>query len=513
MRQRWFDSRLDEPTLVAHGAFPALGRAAWLRLPTGTERAAGEHGGRDDEYCGGGGERGPHEHGLRWPPAEWSWPEPDDARAASGDGGAGRGPGAPYPAANLNWLLDDPTEISIQAQEPSLSDPDGAPSGFGGRFAAEWSPPGTSSRSSRSMPLLSERARRVKKGGGVMARRALLERSDQLTADDEALQLRQPRSARPDQVMPHWRGAGGRWLVWVARAIAWAALLLIGYRGVLAIIQGPAPSPARSDNAASGSRVISGGTQFPVTEAEAYALEFGHAYLNFSPATAAARSASLASFLPPGYDRSLGWNGAGTQRMLDEQVASVSVTGKHTAVVTLLALLSHGKMLELGVPIYAANGGMSVSGEPALLPGPAKAAPPVATPPTSDQATEAALQGQLPAFFQAYASGDQATLARFSARGAHIRGLGGDVSLAAVDSVHVPAGGSSRQVVVTVTWDLASAAPAKNPAKKPAKKVATVSAAPAAFEMTYQLTIVRQGGSWDIRSIGASTETLASGPP
>jgi hypothetical protein len=251
------------------------------------------------------------------------------------------------------------------------------------------------------------------------------------------------------------------------------------------------------------------GTQFPVTEAEAYALEFGHVYMNFSPATAAARSASLARFLPPGYDRSLGRNGAGTQRMLDEQVAAVSVTGKHSAVVTLLALLGHGKMIELGVPIYAADGGMSVSGQPALLPGPAKAVPPAAAPATSDQATAAALRSQLPAFFQAYAGGDQATLARFAARGAHIRGLGGDVSLAAVDSVSVPAGGPSRQVVVTVTWDVASAAPAK----KPAKKVASVSAAPAAFEMTYQLTIVRQGGSWDIRSIGASTETLASGPP
>ena len=349
-----------------------------------------------------------------------------------------------------------------------------------------------------------------------MARRALLERSDQLTADDEALKLRQPRSARPDQVMPHWRGAGGRWLVWVARAIAWAALLLIGYRGVLAIIEGPGPSPSRSDNAASRPSVTSGGTQFPVTEAEAYALEFGRVYLNFSPATAAARSATLASFLPPGNDRAFGRNGdgnAGTQRMLDEQVAAVSVTGKHRAVVTLLVLLSHGKMIELGVPIYAANGGMSVSGEPALLPGPAKAVPPVASPATSDQATEAALQSQLPAFFRAYASGDQATLARFAARGAHIRGLGGEVSLAAVDSVYVPAGGRSRPVVVAVTWDVASAAPAKKPATKAGRKAASVSAAPAAFEMTYQLTIVRQGGSWDIRSIGASTETLASGPP
>jgi len=331
-----------------------------------------------------------------------------------------------------------------------------------------------------------------------MARRALLERSDQLTADDEALPLRQSHSARPEHVTPHWRGAGGRWLVWVARAIAWAVLLLIGYRGIVAIMEGPGSSPSASPSASSAK------TPFPVTMAEAYALEFGRVYLNFSPAGAAARSASLASFLPPGDDRSLGWNGAGTQRMLDEQVAGVSVTGPHTAVVTLLAQLGGGKLIELGVPIYAADGGMSVSAKPALLARPAKAVPSGERPSTSDHATASALRDQLPAFFQAYASGDQATLGRFASRGAHISGLGGEVSLAGVDSVWVPAGGSTRQAAVTVTWDLKSAATAKP---------AGVSAAPAALEMTYQLTIVRQGGSWDIRSIGASSQPLASGPP
>ncbi len=332
-----------------------------------------------------------------------------------------------------------------------------------------------------------------------MARRALLERSDQLTADDEALPPRQPHSARPDHVMPHWRGAGGRWLVWVARAIAWAVLLLIGFRGVLAIVQGPDTSPSASSGTTAAS------TPFPAKAAEAYALEFGRAYLNFSPAGAAARSADLASFLPAGADRSFGWNGAGTQRMLDEQVAAVSVTGPHSALVTLLAQLSGGKLVELSVPIYAANGGMSVSAKPALLPGPAKATPPAGSRPSSDPATESALRGQLPAFFQAYASGDRATLARFATRGTRIKGLGGEVSLAAVDNVYVPAGGSTRQVSVTVTWDLASA-----PAGAGA---ASVSAAPAALEMAYQLTIIRQGGSWDIQSISASTHTLASGPP
>jgi hypothetical protein len=517
MQERWYDGELDEPDLGGDRAFPAPGRPARLHWAPGSGvggygRGGGQAGGARGRDNGAPGRSehirsdGGGEHGLRWPPVEMRWPEPEPHhdRAGSGRGSVGArrdgdaGGVRNSSAASLDWLLDDPGVISEQTQEPPLSQADGAPSGIGGRFAAEWSPPGTSSRSSRRMPLLPEREIRVEKNGGVMARRALLERSDQLTADDEALPL-QPHSARPDQVMPHWRGAGGRWLVWVARAIAWAVLLLIGYRGVAAIIEGPSSSRPASPSATS-----SGTQHFPVTMAEAVALEFGRDYLNFSPASAAARSASLASFLPPGYDRSLGWNGAGTQRMLDEQVAAVSVTGPHTAVVTLLAQLGGGKLIELGVPIYAANGGMSVSGKPALLAGPAKAIPPGGRPSSFDQATASALRNQLPAFFRAYASGDQATLARFAARGARIAGLGGDVSLASVDSVFVPAGGSTRQVSVTVTWDLQSAS---------AVKLGSIGAAPAALEMTYQLTIVRQGGSWDIRSIGASTQQLASGPP
>ena len=331
-----------------------------------------------------------------------------------------------------------------------------------------------------------------------MARRALLERSAALTADDEVTP-RQPHPVRRDQATSHWRGGGGRWLIWVARAIAWAVLLLIGYRGVLAIVQGPGP------RAPAGSGELSGGnSQFPVTVAEAYALQFGDVYLNFSPAGAAARSEELAKFLPPGTDPADGWNGAGTQRLLGERVAGVSVTGRHTAVVTLLVQLGNGRLIELGVPVYATAGGMSVSGLPAWLPGPAKAIPPSAGQQTSDQPIEAALQTQLPPFFRAYASGDQGTLSRFTTRGAHITGLHNDVSFGGIDSVYAPAGGVTRQISVTVTWRLPSAA---------ATTAKSAGVAPATLQMTYQMTVVRQGGAWDIRSIGASTRALAKAPP
>jgi len=326
-----------------------------------------------------------------------------------------------------------------------------------------------------------------------MVRRALLDRSDE-TADEEALPADQPYSARSGAATVPWRGAGGRWVVWVARALAWAALLLIGYRGVLAIIegQGTGTTVPRSGAATSAGA-------FPVTSAEAYALEFGDVYLNFSPATAARRSHDLASFLPRRTVSQLGWNGAGSQQVVDLQVANVSVTGAHTAMVTLLARLSTGHLIELGVPVYAASGGMSVSGDPALLPGPATAVPLARGRADADTATEAALRGQLPAFFAAYASGDQATLARYAAPGAHIAGLGGGVTFRAIDSVYAPAGGSSRTILVTVTWQMPSAAGVPGGS-------ATVGAAPASLQMTYQLTVARQRGTWDVQSIGAAAQ-------
>jgi len=329
-----------------------------------------------------------------------------------------------------------------------------------------------------------------------MVRRALLDRDDVLSADDEALPASQPLPiSRPAKT--HWRGSGGRWLIWIGRAVAWAVILLIGYRGILAIIDGRRSPASASPPAETRS------PQFPVTMAEAYALQFGDVYLNFNPAQAARRSRDLAGFLPPGADAQLGWNGVGAQRLLAEQVAGVLVTGGHTAVVTLLARLASGRMIELGVPIYAANGGMVVSGNPALLPGPSKVSLPTASR-SADQATAAALHRQLPAFFEAFASGDRTTLARFTLPGTHISGLNGAVEFGAIDSVYAPAGGSSRPVWVTVTWRL--------PALATARAGGAVGAATASVQMTYQLTVVGQQGSWDVASIGASTAPLQQGP-
>ncbi len=325
-----------------------------------------------------------------------------------------------------------------------------------------------------------------------MVRRATLDPEEALADEDQVL----PPTQCPAQRGRQWQGAGGRWLVWVGRLIAWAVLLLIGYRGVLAIVTGQ----DASGKPAATAPTSRSGTGFPVSLAQAYALQFGAAYLNFSPADAAQRARELTRFLPVGASPELGWDGAGALRLLSEQVAGISVTSAHSAVVTLLATIDSGRLIELAVPIYASGGGMSVSAEPALLPAPPRAAPPAAGPVNSDRSAEAALRAQLPAFFSAYAGGDRTTMARFTTAGANVEGLGGAVAFAGIDSVFAPAGGARRTITVIVTWKLASV---------PGGTAGTITAGPASLEMAYQLTVVRQGAAWDVQSIGA----LAQGSP
>src|ERR1700724_2359002 len=251
-------------------------------------------------------------------------------------------------------------------------------------------------------------------GGGAMVRRSTVDRSPQSAvhgagyeAGAEHLETGAPVRGHPSR---GWGGAGGRWLVWAFRAVLWAALLVIVYRGVTAIVTGETQR-----SAATGAGVsTSPASGFPVTLADAYALQFGEVYLNFSPNTAGQRAAQLAGFLPAGADPQLGWNGTGSLQLQSEQVAGTDVRDSSHAVVTLLAKVN-GHLMELGVPIYATADGLVVSGEPAWLPPPSRVSVPSQAVVGSDTATQAVLMNQLPSFFQAYGSGNQVTLGRFLA--------------------------------------------------------------------------------------------------
>jgi hypothetical protein len=332
-----------------------------------------------------------------------------------------------------------------------------------------------------------------------MVRRSTVDRSPQsgvhgagYEADAAYLEPGQSTRARA-RASRAWGGAGGRWLVWTFRAVLWAVLLLVVYRGVTAIVLGET-QPTKATEGVSTSPA----SKFPVTLADAYAMEFGQVYLNFSEATATGRATQLAGFVPAGSDPELGWNGTGSEQLQSEQVAGTDVQDASHAVVTLLATVN-GHLMELGVPIYATHAGLVVSGEPAWLPAPSGVSVPTSSDVASDSATQTVLMNQLPSFFQAYGSGNQVTLGRFLAPGASVSGLGGAVTFKSITSVSVPPGGSTRHITATVLWNVPGQGGGKS------------SGGPAELEMSYALTMVQRSGTWYVKDIGASTTT--QGPP
>jgi hypothetical protein len=287
------------------------------------------------------------------------------------------------------------------------------------------------------------------------------------------------------------RGAGGRWLVWVMRVVVWVVLLLIGYRGILAIVtsyEGSGRSQSSSSPTPDG---------FPVSLAQAFALEFGQVYLNFSPATAAQRASELAPFLPAGTSSQLGWNGSGSLTVQSVQVAGIAVHSAHSAVVKLVALAS-GRIIEIGVPVYYSGGGIVVSGQPAFLPTPPGLILPAQPKVATDQAATRQLTAQLPAFFRAFAGSDQASIDKLAVPGVHLSGLNNEVGFGSILGVTVPAtSGTVKHITVTVGW---------LPASTPSVGSPTSSAGGRAeIDMTYAMTVQQRAGRWYVSSIGAST--------
>lgn len=327
-----------------------------------------------------------------------------------------------------------------------------------------------------------------------MARRSTIERSPRSAEHglgyEAGADYAEPASDRRGRPARTWGGAGGRWLVWTFRILAWAVLLLIGFRGIMAIV-----TSERAGTSAPPAGAASSASTFPVTLADAYALEFGQVYLNYSPGQASQRSAALSAFLPPGTDPQLGWNGSGSSQVQSEEVAGTDVTDAHHAVVTLLARVN-GQLMQLGVPIYASSGGLVVPGAPAWLPAPSRAAVPSAPPASTDPAATAQLTTLLRAFFTAYASGNEVTLTRFLAPGATVTGLNGAVAYQGLAGVTVPQGGATRHIIATVDWSV----PARN-----ASGQLTSRGSAAQLNMSYALTVVNRGGTWYVSDISAAT--------
>jgi hypothetical protein len=293
---------------------------------------------------------------------------------------------------------------------------------------------------------------------------------------------------------PPWGGGGGRWGLWTLRVVLWAVILIVGYRGIVAIFFG---QPTSQGAAAASPAPAPAASGFPAALGQAFALRFGQVYLNVSPEKADQRAQALAPFIPASAratNPQFGWTGTGTSVTQSVQVAGIDVKSASTAVVTLLATVNNS-LMELGVPLYASGGGLVVSGQPAWLPAPRTATLPQAHQPGSDQAAKGALASQLPDFFTAFASGDQAKLSRYLVPGTSLQGLGGAVSFGSIASLTVPPGGATRDITVTVDWTLPVQAGAGAPG----------------LATTYDMSVVdQQTGRWYVKDIRASTQPMGT---
>src|SRR5437868_6101980 len=133
-------------------------------------------------------------------------------------------------------------------------------------YAAQWS---TGPAGIARVPDYPQWAPVANAGGGVMVRRSGVASADSGTESamygDESPSW--PGTDRPAPVAKApWSGGGGRWTVWPMRIILWAAILVIGYRGIMAIALNEKPASSGSGTAATAGGPTS---QFPVTLAEA----------------------------------------------------------------------------------------------------------------------------------------------------------------------------------------------------------------------------------------------------
>ncbi|PSK97292.1 conjugative transposon protein TcpC [Murinocardiopsis flavida] len=326
-----------------------------------------------------------------------------------------------------------------------------------------------------------------------MARKSTARRggvSDEATTAPEAADHHEAEPVGPRPRRQPRSGAGGRWWVWLGRAVLWAFIIVVLFNGIWLPFRSSFAEPS------AGGPAPADKPEFPETAAAAFALRFGEAYLN--PKEGQKRDEALAQFLPEGRGSSLDLAGTGLTGK-NIEVFGVDAKDANNAVVTLSADVN-SKPMSLDVPVYAADGGGSLvlSGEPALLAAPAKAELPDGEDMRTDADARATLEPFLEGFFEAYAQTPE-HLGRYFAEGAQIASLPKDaVRFGELRDVVVPeapaSGDDVREVRATVVWTL----PGDN------------GAAPAQLTQSYLVTVEQTGGDWSVRDLRGAPNSFGT---
>mgnify|MGYP001188993155 CR=1 FL=1 len=301
--------------------------------------------------------------------------------------------------------------------------------------------------------------------------------------------------ADPDRPATRFRtrrprsGSGGRWWIWVGRAVLWAFILVVLFNGIWMPLRGGTAAP--SDPPDSGSEEPA----FPDTAAAAFAARFADAYLNTADGDGRERADVLAEFVPEGRAAAFTVGGALTGENIE--AVAIDVQDDHNAVVTLAADVN-GEPMSLDVPVYAADSSsLVVSGTPALLAAPAKAELPDSASDETDSDARDELEPILEGFFEAYAETPD-HLTRYLEDGAQITELPeGTLRFAELRDVTVPVraseGDDVRQATATVVWRRACGDDEGTPAD---------------LTQSYRLTVVKDNGNWYVRDIHGAPQSF-----
>jgi len=280
--------------------------------------------------------------------------------------------------------------------------------------------------------------------------------------------MRRNRLRRSPEV---WLRGGVRLLV----VAVLTALLLLGIRDLIRPFFGAGITTRTQANPTNA---------YPREAAEAYAVRFAMAYLTFDSAHPNARQPALAPYLPVGGDPNVGWDGSGHQVAITAVPSVIDVRSAQQGLVTVAVMTDGGRWMYLAVSVVADPGGLVVSGEPALVPGPGRASwqPSIAAANSEDTDLSAKLRPSLAAFFRAYARSSQSELTYYAAPEIAFTGLGGAVELGDLSDLTVAQGQTDhRRAVATVRWfDRVSGA---------------------GLTQRYRLQLVRADGKWLVGAI------------
>lgn len=286
-------------------------------------------------------------------------------------------------------------------------------------------------------------------------------------------------------------GSGGRWWVWVGRAVLWAFIIVVLFNGVWHPLREGIATPSSEDAEPQPEE-----PEYPEAAAAAFAARFAEHYLNAAEdGGEAARAEALAGFVPEGDADSFNVP-AGSLSGSEIQVVTVTPEDGANAVVTLSAQVN-GAPMSLDVPVYAEDpSSLVVSGPPALLAAPDKAELPQAAGVEPDPQAEEELQPVLTSFFEAYAETPE-HLSRYLEDGASVAQLPqGSLEFGQLEDVAVPVRSEVgeddvRQATATVEWRIPGGGDES-----------------ASLTQSYRITVVRSDGEWYVRDIRGAPQSF-----